>query len=70
MRLVADLVDLLPRSLWKPGNLHLPLGLPVKSNPSLHFCTTTGTDGTTVRTLEWNGREIVRGIRSFEPPTC
>ena len=69
MDLMGDLIDLLPRGLWKPGNLHLPLSwLPVESNPSLHFCVATGNDGTTVRTVEWDGREIARGRRSFVPP--
>jgi hypothetical protein len=66
---IAGLVDLLPRSLWMPGNLHLPLSrLPIESNAALHFCTASGEDGTPVRTIEWNGREIARGSRFFDPP--
>jgi hypothetical protein len=50
------MVDLLPGTLWRPGNLVIsPLG-------DLHFCV----GGETQRTIEWNGRVIARGVRSDE----
>ena len=58
---LAWLVDLLPRRLWKPGNLYTPF------DHSLHFCSAAG-DGYSVRTIEWDGREIARGKEEFRDP--
>jgi hypothetical protein len=72
MQLRPLIVDRLPRSLWKPGNLympfnhrlfsHLPESFRVTSH-SLHFCVADS-----VRTFEWDGREIVRGAQPFTTP--
>ena len=55
------LVDLLPRRLWKPGNLFMPFG------HRLHFCSAPPARRS-VRTIEWDGREIARGTNPFETP--
>ena len=59
--LVERIVDLLPKRLWRSGNLYmLPGG-------DWHFCVGShpGT-GPSVRTVEWRGREIARGRRAFD----
>ena len=65
----AAIVDLLPHRLWKPGNLFMPLNhrpmsyLPESWNVTehrLHFCVADGK-----RTVEWDGREVARGSRTF-----
>jgi hypothetical protein len=55
------LVDLLPVALWKPGNLYVGL--------RLHFCLGSGDDGWSVRTVEWNSKEILRGRRDASDVT-
>lgn len=54
-------VDLLPRRLWKPGNLFMPFG------HSLHFCSGPSVQHA-VRTIEWDGQEIARGRHEFRAP--
>ncbi len=72
MRLRALIVDGLPASLWKPGNLYLPLDhRPFSYLPdhmrltqhSLHLCIADS-----VRAVEWDGRVIARGVRQIAPP--
>jgi hypothetical protein len=58
---LAWLVDVLPSRLWKPGNLYMPFG------HRLHFCSGTGA-AHSVRTIEWDGREIARGKQQFGRP--
>jgi hypothetical protein len=57
----AWIVDLLPRRLWRPGNLYGNRWLGYK----LHFCSGPGKRWS-VRTVEWSGREVARGKRPFE----
>jgi hypothetical protein len=52
-------VDHLPSALWSPHHGIL-LG------HRLHFCVGSGEHGGMVRTVEWRGRERVRGKREFE----
>lgn len=59
-RILALAVDVLPFRLWRPANLSV--------GGRLHFC--VGSPGHTgaaksVRTLEWNGRQIAHGHRQF-----
>jgi hypothetical protein len=58
--LIDKLVDALPERLWAPGNLYmLPGG-------DWHFCVgSRGMDSRSVRTVEWRGRKIAHGVRSF-----
>ena len=60
MLLIERLVDALPERLWAPGNLYmLPGG-------DWHFCVgSRGVEPHSVRTVEWRGREIAHGRRSF-----
>lgn len=60
VRFQEQLVDRLPRRLWRPGNLYrLPAG-------DWHFCTSEHPEtGRSVRTVEWRGRPIARGGRPF-----
>lgn len=58
--LVAWVVDALPFRLWRPANLFM--------GRRVHFC--MGSPGhaeaaPSVRTVEWNGREIAHGHRLF-----
>ena len=53
------IVDMLPQRLWRQGNLYLGM--------RLHFCIGGDEPGRTVRTVEWNGREIARGRRAVDP---
>ncbi len=56
MSIVSWLVDRLPSRFWKPGNIYL--------RARLHFCVGRGPDHhRTVRTVEWEGREIAHGIQ-------
>jgi hypothetical protein len=56
--LVARGVDALPHRLWRPANLYV--------GARLHFCRATGpSGGTFVRNVEWNGREVARGVKPF-----
>jgi hypothetical protein len=61
VRIVEPAVDLLPEKLWRQGNLYaLPGGnwhFYVGAHPRL---------GWSVRTVEWQGREIARGRRAFD----
>lgn len=59
--LVERLVDVLPRRLWRAGNLYrLPGG-------EWHFCVGVNPAGTAnVRTVEWGNREIACGRRHFD----
>ena len=68
----AVIVDRLPRRLWRPGNHFMPFNhrpmsyLPQSwkvTNHSLHFCVADGR-----RTVEWDGREVARGTRTFALP--
>jgi hypothetical protein len=52
--LPAWVVDRLPISWWRPGNLHHVSG------GDLHFCAEDH-----ARSVEWNGRVIARGKRLF-----
>ena len=57
---LGRVIDALPLSLWKPANLYL--------GARLHFCSGPAhTDGLpeSVRTVEWNGKEIAHGSRPF-----
>ena len=60
VRVVEPVVDSLPERLWRPGNLYsLPGG-------EWHFCVGDHPRlGRPVRTIEWRGREVARGRRSF-----
>jgi hypothetical protein len=49
---VAQVVDDIPRRLWRPLNLYL--------GGRLHFCVGDG-----VRTVEWNGRVLASGRLPF-----
>ena len=60
------IVDRLPRTLWKPGNLHLPFShTPFSDLPEdrrvtgrrLHFC-----EADSVRNIEWDDRGIGAGV--------
>lgn len=51
----APIVDQMPAGLWSSGNL---LVLP---GGDLHFCTALTDAGSSVRTIEWNARELARG---------
>lgn len=53
-------VDLLPTFLWRGGNLILAPG------GDLHFCTGSSDEYSSVRTIEWNGRELVRGLQPVD----
>jgi hypothetical protein len=55
------LVDRLPIRWWRIGNLYmLPGG-------DWHFCHAPNSDGSTsVRTIEWRGREVARGRKPFD----
>ena len=52
--LPRSVVDRLPAEWWRPGNLHVALGL------NLHFCV----EGD-VRSIELNGRVIALGRAPF-----
>jgi hypothetical protein len=54
-------VDMLPRRLWKPGNLFMPF------RHDLHFCSALDA-GRPVRTIEWDAREVGRGRQRFQDP--
>jgi hypothetical protein len=59
-RVLASVVDALPIRLWQPANLFV--------GGRLHFC--AGSPGhpgapASVRTVEWNGREIAHGHELF-----
>lgn len=57
-RLLASGIDVLPICLWRPGNLSV--------GGRLHFCVGSpghAHAGQSVRTVEWNGREIAHGHR-------
>ena len=59
-RFLASTVDVLPIRLWRPGNLSV--------GRRLHFCVGSPSQahaGQSVRTVEWNGREIAHGHRPF-----
>jgi hypothetical protein len=56
---IERIVDLLPRRFWSLGNVYL--------GARLHFCVGPGDEGTSVRTVEWYGREIAHGRRPFDP---
>ncbi len=59
LSIVAWFVDRLPARLWMPGNNYL--------RARLHFCVgSPPSDEGTVRTVEWQGREIAHGINSAE----
>ena len=61
MAIVSWLVDLLPPRLWKAGNNYL--------TARLHFCVGHSPhDGPTVRTVEWQGRELAHGTNPVELP--
>ena len=69
MHLRRLIVDRLPRRLWKPGNLYMPLNhrpfsyLPESfrvTGHHLHFCVADS-----VRAIEWDGQEIARGSQPF-----
>jgi len=61
VRLIERVVDALPERLWRPGNLYmLPGG-------DWHFCVGSNPrTGQSVRTVEWQGREVARGRRRFD----
>jgi hypothetical protein len=54
-RILALLIDVAPRWVWKPANLRIVRG------HTLHFC--FGHEGR--RTIEWDGREIGVGRRQW-----
>lgn len=58
--LVSILVDRLPSRLWKAGNYYL--------SARLHFCIGRHPEGRTVRTVEWQGRELAHGDDSARVP--
>ena len=53
-------VDRLPSALWNSGYLIFAPG------GDLHFCTAPCDDVDSVRTVEWNGREVLRGNRPID----
>lgn len=55
----AFVVDRLPLRLWRPANLYVGM--------HLHFCIDTNDLADTVRTVEWEGREVGRGRRTLDP---
>lgn len=58
MGVVSWLVDRLPSRLWEPGNNYL--------RARLHFCVGRGPDDhRTVRTIEWQGRDVAHGVQPF-----
>jgi hypothetical protein len=58
-RILAILIDLAPKRWWKVGN-YRQVG-----SHDLHFCFDNGWQ----RTIEWDGREIASGRRTWELPT-
>lgn len=54
----SRVIDVLPDGLWRPGNAYLGM--------RLHFCVGRERDRA-VRTVEWNGREVVRGRKAVGP---
>lgn len=60
MPVEVRIVDWLPEVLWSQGNLLiLPGG-------SLHFCTSPSTPERSVRTIEWDGKELARGRKAVD----
>lgn len=56
---LAFLIDRLPLRLWRPANLYVGM--------RLHFCIGTNDLGQTVRTVEWEGREVGQGRTELDP---
>ena len=64
MGLVSRAVDLLPGSLWAPGNLIIPRwGDRVIGH--WHLCVGSA-EGRSVRTVERNGRTVAHGRHDFD----
>lgn len=72
MGLSAKIFDALPRRLWRSGNLCMPFNRrpfsylaedSTSTELALHFCVGVG-----VRTVEWDGREIARGVKMNSLP--